>query len=253
MSDDIYRVRWREGWDTLKYLYRHPFDTTQIARVIEAFQGRSLPRIVKRMRSRAGGRALLATRPSLRQALADRAWLESLPAGSLGRAYLDHCGEIGGMTTYVDDGTSPDRTRQLPEDEAYVQDYLFHGHDLYHLATGYDVDLIGEVCLLAFTAGQTRDTGTFAMALLGAYSLRLPRLGGQRLWARALIRAQRAAWLPEQNWVALLPRPLDEVRKQLGLDPPPRYKRVYIKARQPMARPDQLSSRDRRTDETRTT
>ena len=226
--DDIYRVRWAEGWQTLVYLYRHPFDTAQIARVIEALQGRSVQRTLRRLRDRPAGRELLAARPDLRAALADRAWLASLPVGSLGHAYLEHCGASGGMTAYVDDGTSSERTAHLPEDEAYVQDYLFHGHDLYHLVTGYKTDLVGEVCLLAFTAGQLWNTGVIAMALLGGYSLRLPRLAGQRLWARAFVRALRSAWLPEQNWVELLARPLGEVRKQLGLDPPPVYRPLYI-------------------------
>lgn len=226
---DIYRIRWREGWRTLVHLYRHPSDTTQIASVIEALQGRSVQRILQRLRRRPAGRALLAARPPLRGALADRRWLESLAAGSLGRAYLEQCGEPRGMTPYVDSGTSSERTRRLPEDEAYLQDYLFHSHDLYHLVTGYKTDLIGEVCLLAFTAAQMRNTGVIAMALLGFYSLRLPKLEGQRLWARAFIRAHRAAWLPEQDWIELLPRPLDEVRKQLGLDPPPVYVPHYVK------------------------
>jgi ubiquinone biosynthesis protein COQ4 len=232
-ASDVYRIRWRDGWNSLQYLYRHPFDTEEIARVIEALQGRSVQRILRRMARRPMGQRLLETRPSLRRALADRDWLMSLPEGSLGRSYAERDRGLGGMTPYVDAGTSADRTRQLPEDEAYVQDYLFHSHDIYHLVTGYDVDLVGEVCLLAFTAAQMWNTGVIAMALLGCYSLRLPKLEGQRLWARALARGQHAAWLPEQDWVALLPRPLREIQQQLRLDPPPVYKRIYIRERRP--------------------
>jgi ubiquinone biosynthesis protein COQ4 len=231
VTDDIYRIRWREGWDILTYLYRHPTDTTQIARVIEALQGRSLPRMLRRMHKRPLARALLAKRPALREALADRAWLASLPAGTLGRAYLAHVGDSGGMSGYVDAGTSADRTERLPPDESFVQDYLFHCHDLFHLVTGYQIDLVGEVCLLAFTAAQLRNTGVIAMALLGVYSLRLPRLRGQRLWLAAAVRALRAEWLPEQDWVALLAKPLDDVRKELGLYPPPVYTPLFIRPR----------------------
>ena len=52
-----------------------------------------------------------------------------------------------------------------------------------------ETDLVGEVCLLAFTAAQTRNTGVLAMALLGAFSIRLPRLQGQRLMLDAARRA----------------------------------------------------------------
>ncbi len=117
-DDELYRVRWREGWDILTYLYRHPTDTAQIARVIEALQGRSVQRITQRLASRPKGRALLERRPSLRDALADRPWLESLAPGSLGEAYLHHCRAIGGMTEHIDEGTSLDRTTRLPELES---------------------------------------------------------------------------------------------------------------------------------------
>jgi ubiquinone biosynthesis protein COQ4 len=237
VSDDIYRIRWREGWNILVYLYRHPTDTTQIARVIEALQGRSLPRMLRRMRRRPLGRALLAKRPSLRDALCDRTWLANLPAGSLGRAYLAHVGDSGGMSSYVDAGTSAARTEQLPDDEAFVQDYLFHCHDLFHLVTGYQIDLVGEVCLLAFTAAQLRNTGVIAMALLGVYSLRLPRLRGQRLWLDAAIRGLRAAWLPEQDWVGLLSRQLDDIRAEFGLHPLPVYTPLFIRPRRPAQEP----------------
>lgn len=231
LNGDIYAIRWREGWRTLVYLYRHPDDTAQIARVIEAFQGRSVPRLMRRLRASTAGRELLAQRPSLRDALADRMWLESLPEGSLGRAFVEFCREEGlatSMTPHVESGTTRERTARLPADERFIQDFLFHAHDIYHLVTGYRTDLVGEVCLLAFSAAQLRNTGVIAMAMLGLYSLRLPRLAGQRLAFEALVRGLRAEWLPEQDWVALMSEPLADVRKRLGLDPVPEYTQVYI-------------------------
>ena len=226
-----YQVRWREGLRTIAYLYRHPYDTTQIARVIEALSGTSVKRLLARIASRPAGRALLAEKPSLRSALADHAWLRSLPAGSLGRTYIDYIYNErieGGMTTVVDAGTTPARNAALTDDEAFIQDYLFHTHDIYHLVTGYKTDLIGEVCLLAFTAAQTRNTGVIAMALLGVYSLRLPRLAGQRMWLEAGLRGMRCAWLPEQEWIAMMPLPLETVQRRLGLYPPPVYTPMYV-------------------------
>jgi ubiquinone biosynthesis protein COQ4 len=227
----IHQIRWREGLRTIAYLYRHPHDTTQIARVIEALSGDSTARLLRRMTKRPAGRSLLARKPSLRAALADRKWLASLPAGSLGREYLAYIERerlAGGMTNVVDAGTTPERTAELSGDEAFIQDFLFHSHDLYHLVAGYHTDLIGEVCLLAFTAAQTRNTGVIAMALLGAYSLRFPKLAGQRMWAAAGLRGLRCAWLPEQDWVALLPQPLEAIRAQLRLLPTPMYEPLYV-------------------------
>ena len=230
-GEDLYRIRWADGWRTLVYLYSNPHDTAKIARVIEALQGRSTLRLLARLRRRSRGRALLARQPSLRAALADRAWLTALPEGSLGRAYLEYCrGERleTAITAYVDEGTTPERNARLAPEEAFIQDFLFHSHDLYHLVTGYKTDLLGEISLLAFTAPQTWNSGVFAMAILGFYSIRLPRLRGQRMMATAFARALKARWLPEQDWVALLPQPLDEVRRQLRLYPPPAYAPLYV-------------------------
>ena len=231
---ELYRIRWREGWRTLRYLYRSPGDTAQITRVVEAWQGRSIPRMLRRLRARSRGRALLIRRPDLARALADWEWLASLPEGSLGRVYLEVCQRLGtsrqGMQAYVDEGTSNERTRHLPADERFVQDTLFFSHDLYHLVTGYQTDLVGEVCLLAFTAGQLRNTGVMAMAALGFYSIRLPRLAGQRLMLQALVRALRARWFVEQDWVALLAEPLDDVQRQLGVWPPVQYQPLWVGA-----------------------
>ncbi|PRQ08994.1 Coq4 family protein [Enhygromyxa salina] len=229
---DIHAIRWREGLDILRFLYRNPGRTDQITRVIEAWQGRSLPRTLARMRGRAKARALLQRKPSLGDALADWERLESLPAGTLGQAYLTSCESLGttrrGMGVYVETGTSAARTAALEPDERFLQDTLFFSHDLYHLVTGYKTDLLGEVCLLAFTAAQTRNTGVLAMAGLGAYSIRLPRLAGQRMMLDATALALRAEWLVEQDWVELLDHPLEQIQRELGLWPPPEYTPVWV-------------------------
>jgi len=53
--------------------------------------------------------------------------------------------------------------------------------------------------------------------------------GGKSVsWFRPLVRqayrrGRRAAWLPATDWEALLPRPLHEVRVELGVGEPPGY------------------------------
>jgi ubiquinone biosynthesis protein COQ4 len=229
--NDTHEIRWRDGWQNLVYLYRHPYDTTKIASVIEAFQGRSLQRLLARLEQRPRGQELLTKRPSLRNALADRAWLTSLPEGSLGRTYVEYCereGITAPMTEYVDAGTNAHRTERLSPNESFIQDFLFHSHDIYHIVTGYRTVLVGEICLLLFTSSQLRNTGVYAMAMLGLYSLRLPRLEGQRIAMRAFARGLEAEWLPEQNWVELMPEPLEEIRRRLRLDVPHHYEPLYI-------------------------
>jgi ubiquinone biosynthesis protein COQ4 len=56
------------------------------------------------------------------------------------------------------------------------------------------------------------------MAVLRGRAVRM-----RRLIANGLARGLRAEWLPEQDWEALLPLPLDEVRRRLRVGPPPSY------------------------------
>ena len=99
-------------------------------------------------------------------------------------------------------------------------------HDLHHVLTGYNRDLVGEASLLAFTWAQTRNRGIGAIVLM-AYI----RSGKDNPAARGMIRegyrrGRKAAWFPEQDWEQLLTQPLEEVREHLRLGDLPVYDEV---------------------------
>jgi ubiquinone biosynthesis protein COQ4 len=94
-------------------------------------------------------------------------------------------------------------------------------HDLWHAATGYKGDVLGELALLAFTLGQSWNMG-LALIVVTAMLKGLGR-GETRLIREGFRRGRAAAWLPAQDWESLLALPLDEVRARLRLDAPPVY------------------------------
>ena len=97
-------------------------------------------------------------------------------------------------------------------------------HDLWHLVTGYETDLLGELGVLAFSAVQTRNPGVW-MLVLGAMLRATPVLPeAVRVVSGAIGRARKAAWLPGADWAELLARPLTEVRAMLSIDATPRYR-----------------------------
>jgi hypothetical protein len=51
--------------------------------------------------------------------------------------------------------------------------------------------------------------------------------GARKVIIGGLLRGRRAAWLPAAAWESLLARPLEEVRRELGLTDPPSYDPVY--------------------------
>jgi ubiquinone biosynthesis protein COQ4 len=88
--------------------------------------------------------------------------------------------------------------------------------------TGYGRDALGEACVLAFTYPQQPAPGHLFIAWMAALQMKL------RLNSRApVLAAVREAWrrgkpcprLMEQSITALLPLPLDEARRRLGIVP----------------------------------
>jgi ubiquinone biosynthesis protein COQ4 len=201
----------------------NPQDTAQIFIIAEAMSFGTPERILRRFRGDPVGGALLTRRDDLLGALVDRAALEAMPAGSLARVYLafldregisaDGLIEASQVSPPTDDG-----------DLAFVRERLRDTHDLWHAVTGYHGDLLGEAALLAFTFAQTGHPGVGFVAGL-AFALS-PVPEARRFIADGFARGRRARWLPAADWLALLPRPIDEVRAELGVKAVPDYPEV---------------------------
>lgn len=205
-------------------------DTSAGARFVYALQGRTSERVFQRFRSDPDGARILAERSSLRETLIDRPHLRALPDGSLGKVYVDFMDSEGidleGLIAATD-GPAREVFGEMDGERQLVHDRITDSHDLWHVATGYSRDLVGEFALVSFGYEQL---GTPAYRL--ALTFIRPLCALQAPGARALIddarrRAREASWLPVQDWEGLLAVPIDEARERLGLGPPPRYTR-YI-------------------------
>lgn len=218
-------VRWLEGFRAIRALVRDPDDTGQVFRVIRAFSDRAIERQLARFQSTPEGKRILAEERSLLARLDDRAGLEALPAGSLGRAYaeftrLEQISPAGLVEASLE--APPDEVALSPERRLFAE-RLRDSHDLWHVVTGYGRDLIGEAALLAFTYRQTRNPGIGLIVLAAWWKAGRDLPGGRALIRDGLRRGSRAAWLPGADWEALLARPLDEVRRVLAIEPVASY------------------------------
>jgi ubiquinone biosynthesis protein COQ4 len=219
------KVQWRKARRALNRLIADPERTEQVFELIDALAGNSGERLFQRVLRAPGAAALFDEKPSLLAALGDLSQLETLPAGSFGREYARFMRE-GGIEAQglVEASEEADRgTREVPldPDREWFYARLRDMHDLWHVLTGYGRDVAGEAANLAFTYAQTRNRGVGAIVLaavaIGPKSLDLawPRY----LW-RAWRRGARATLLPAARYETLLPLPLAEVRRQLGIAPP---------------------------------
>ena len=218
---------WRRAFRALRTLLRDPDATMQAFEIFDAIDREVEERAFRRLRIDPTGARLLATRPSLPAALADRAALGRMPEGSFGRAYLAYLDATGfhphgllHLKTALEERLRADgRPRpQLDPAREWFRERSILTHDLWHVLTGYGTDDLGEAVLLPFSLAQT---GGYANALLVAGVLvRGTMLAG--LWfARYLYegwrRGRRTPWLGAAAYEELLPRPLDEVRRSIGL------------------------------------
>ncbi|MCB0220396.1 MAG: hypothetical protein KDH09_11925 [Chrysiogenetes bacterium] len=227
-----FRIRPGEGLRALRRSMRDPDDTGQVGVVVRAFQGKSPQRIARRARRTREGRRLLREKPDLLAALRNREWLASLPEKSLGRAYLDFVVRYkisadGLMDALAEPGARSDYERHLSEDELFLNQWAGLTHDLFHVVTGYETDLIGEVAVLNFTLAQSRNPGLGV--LLIPPNVLTPIFAPRHaaiIW-KAALRGLRARWFLVQNWVELLEEPLEEVRRKLGVGPPPGYDQFF--------------------------
>ena len=222
-----HRIRPLQAWRAIRALLRDPDDTAQVFRIVDALSGRTGERVFRRFHATAVGARVVAERRCLLATLQDRSALGALPAGSLGRSYHDFmAGEAisaGGLVEASVEGRGARET--LDPERRLVLERLRDMHDLWHVVTGYGRDLVGEATLLAFTFAQTRNPGIgFIVGVAWWRAGRNPEgRGFRRLLQDGYRRGRRAAWLPAQDWEALLPLPLDEVRRRLGVEPPPAY------------------------------
>ncbi len=205
----------------VRTLLRDPDDLPEVFALIDAMSGTAPIRLLRGFRRSPSGRAILRERRDIVPLLADRAALRALPAGTLGRAYLDFVESEGISAEGIRDASAPSELHRADTDVAYVQRRMRDTHDLWHAATGYEGDVVGELALLSFLLGQHWNSA-IAMLVLAALAKGLSA-GFQGVLLDGFRRGRGAEWLPSQDWEVMLAMPVDEVRARLGLGAPPVY------------------------------
>ena len=222
----------------LKNLINDPEKTDQVFVVINAMSGNSLEKSFARFRKTEMGKIILSENRVLLTTLLDRESLQTHDGATLGHAYLGFVEReqisADGLVdaSQLRTGGLEDASELAGEIEEpklrLFGERMRDQHDLWHVTTGYGRDTFGEACLLAFTYAQTGNRGLGIIALAGMLKLQKALGAGARkaMW-QAYKAGKRAAWLPQQDWEALLSKPLEEVRQQLRIAPPEVYQEVF--------------------------
>ncbi|NOX51360.1 MAG: ubiquinone biosynthesis protein [Gammaproteobacteria bacterium] len=214
------------AWRALRRLIADPQQTQEVFTVIRALSGPALQNAYERFRGTEVGSKIIREDIDLLPTLMDRNALSQLPANSFGRHYLafvqqENITANGLVEASIEDGAIKSMHTGLARFETRQRDT----HDLWHTLTQYGTDELGEICLLAFTYAQTKNRGIAVICLAGCAKLR-PYYGKgvfSAAW-RAYKDGKRTAWLPAQDWEALLAKPIAEVRTTLGIVEPQDYR-----------------------------
>jgi ubiquinone biosynthesis protein COQ4 len=184
------------------------------------------------MREHPVGSNLLDERPDLCAALNDMPALAAMPEGSLGRTYhsfMDHPETIPGYLLsgliYRDNWFD---TVPMDDELRWAFERWMQTHDLMHVVSGYGADLAGEGLNIYFTGGYNLGfswRATFWSPFGLAPRLMRPSISREswhgylrEAWARGAA-ARRTFAFESVPWEELLPRPLEEARRTLGLPP----------------------------------
>lgn len=221
------RRDWRTAFDAIRKLLANGDDTTQVFRIMRALNVGSGPYGYGRLLATPQGGRIAAEQIELAQRFSDRKWVDSFAPGTVGAAYREFLDTTG----YSADGLV--EVSRLDDSGDIKHPYAWFGrrsrdvHDIWHVLTGYKADeSLGEAALVAFSYAQL--TGLGWAFIGGAAALKSLRVTKGTLFAKAVWegyrRGRKAAWLPGEDYEALMHEPLEAARKRLKLSEPVAYK-----------------------------
>jgi ubiquinone biosynthesis protein COQ4 len=225
--NDISSIRPIQAWRSIRALIANPDDTGEVFKIIEALKGNGLARALARLQRDPQGRELLRRKPPILPVLSDRDTLRAMPAGSLGRAYLDFV-----ETQYLSADGLVAASEEVPRrhtrspDEMWLGSRLRDIHDLQHVMCGYGRDPLGELCLLGFMNAQTPNRGIAFIILMGRRQFRkaAPQIAIDACVAEGRSMGNTATWFATVGWEERLAQPLQTLRAELGITTPRLYR-----------------------------
>jgi ubiquinone biosynthesis protein COQ4 len=228
---------WGTALRALLKLLGNADDTVQVFRIMRALNGDTAAKNYRKLLTTQQGGRLAYQRIELSERFSDRAWIDSLPEGSVGAAYRAFLDRTGYSAQGLADVSYADAEveRNVEHPHAWFGRRERDIHDIWHILTGYQADEpLGEACLVAFSYAQT---GGLGWAFIGAgAALKSLKITGKRTFAKAVLEGRRhgkrAKWLSGEDYEALMYEPLDAARQRLGIADPQIYRQAQAELRE---------------------
>lgn len=224
------KSKWGRVWQAMQKLRADKEDTTQVFIILNALGEGAYARRFKRFMRHANAATILNAKRPLIDYLRDSDWLAAQAEGSLARHYAAFIARekisADGLAAASEEGAL--EVHDVSPAQTLFGQRQRDAHDLWHVATGYGRDALGELALLAVIWRQLGNVGILVIIGVGVWGMR-PHLGLRSLWRvlrEGFVLGRTASWLPAADWEYLLTRPLTEVRAVLRLAKPQSYRTV---------------------------
>lgn len=200
--------RWRRGFKALWVVAQDPNRTDKVLEAYEHMNAGGEGKRAERFYADPKAVQYRSEDRTIDSAHLDLAQLEQLPAGTFGNRYASFMRKRH-LTPELFKVEGP-----LTEVE-YMVKRMRQTHDLWHVATGYETDVIGELELQAFTLAQVGIPSALVVLMLGM--VRWLLTGPELLFkmTRAFFRGRSAKKMATYDWEAHWSAPLSEVRAEL--------------------------------------
>jgi ubiquinone biosynthesis protein COQ4 len=209
-------------------------DTSQVFHIFDSLPRRDFVADAQALIDSAHGQKLMEGERFLPDMLDDHDWLHALPAGTVGRAYVEFM-ESEGLSAIGLFEESVKMGRKRYDDQLqWVIDRMRDTHDLLHVLTGYGRDALGEQCVLAFTYGQQPSPGNLFIAWLGALEIKRtvkPKASVFGAVREAQRNGKNAVRLLDQDIRALMAEDLQAARARLGIGATTLYQHAHTEWR----------------------
>ncbi|MCP4007498.1 MAG: hypothetical protein GY725_25240 [bacterium] len=226
------RREWLLGFRSLWQFIRGKGGLDSAMEAMFALAGPTVEREFEKFAAHPVGQRLLkeSPRPDLNALLADQATLRAMPEGSFADAYLIYMGDVGmaPADAFLEAAGLDEKARRFgwSDDQLWFVRRMANSHDLFHVLGGYDRTITGEVGVDAFTAGHIP---LIPIRLMMLYFLIL-KPSDPISWCRYVLNSykhgHRTPSLFCVDYEAVLPLPLDEVRRQIGV---PSFEEIHAR------------------------
>lgn len=206
------------GLQAFVTLVRNPSALEKVFELREALDDpNELSKSIEFLRTLPEGERAFRERPRLGRI--DMKKLGAMPEGTLGRAFADHM-----RAAKLD----PDALPTLPsrDEREFVPAHFYETHDIWHVVTGFDVDVAGELGLQAYYLAQYPAPLPILLLATGFLNSLLFQREDTDHRMREIVRGYRLGKISKSlfgmRWNEMWSMPLVEIRRKLGLPDDPR-------------------------------